>query len=169
MTAASRAPGDRRDNSGTLWLDYPSVGGDSPDIPVVLEGNSAAYFCTHSSLLPADIDTPCPRWVAASGVKDVTKISLTLASAATASRKYTVKLHLVERETVKPGDRIFDIKLPGAEARKAVDIIKTTGAKSRPLTCQFDGVEVTDTLEITFHPRQGKPPVVCGIEVIAEP
>ena len=26
------APGDRQDAEGTLWLDYPSVGGPSPDV-----------------------------------------------------------------------------------------------------------------------------------------
>ena len=27
------APGDRMADNNTLWLDYPSVGGNSPDIP----------------------------------------------------------------------------------------------------------------------------------------
>ena len=37
------APGDRGADDGTLWLDYPSVGGPSPDIPVTVRGAAPAH------------------------------------------------------------------------------------------------------------------------------
>src|SRR5439155_13708001 len=38
------APGDRRGPDGTLWLEYPSVGGTSPSVPVRLNGTNIQYF-----------------------------------------------------------------------------------------------------------------------------
>ena len=35
------APGDRKTDDGTLWLDWPSVGGPSPEISVRTEGDVA--------------------------------------------------------------------------------------------------------------------------------
>ena len=31
------APGDRKADDGTLWLEYPSVGGSSPTVPITIE------------------------------------------------------------------------------------------------------------------------------------
>ncbi len=36
------APGDRRAEDGTLWLDFPSVGGPSPDVPLLISGDPFA-------------------------------------------------------------------------------------------------------------------------------
>ena len=44
------APGDRRTEDGTLWLDYPSVGGRSPDLPIEVEGKKHTVF-SHSQFL----------------------------------------------------------------------------------------------------------------------
>ncbi|MCD6365718.1 MAG: PQQ-binding-like beta-propeller repeat protein, partial [Planctomycetes bacterium] len=43
------APGDRRLPGGSLWLDYPSVGGESPDIPVKVAGDDVHYYRRHAS------------------------------------------------------------------------------------------------------------------------
>ncbi|MCH2131411.1 MAG: PQQ-binding-like beta-propeller repeat protein [Pirellulaceae bacterium] len=66
------APGDRRSNNGTLWLDHPSVGGDSPEITVQVKGDAPAYFRRHTSAIQNG-DLP---WVAASGVQLVHSISV---------------------------------------------------------------------------------------------
>ena len=34
------APGDRKADDGTLWLDFPSVGGPSPDVPLTITGDA---------------------------------------------------------------------------------------------------------------------------------
>lgn len=67
------APGDRRSTIGTLWLEYPSVGGPSPEIAVEVDGE-AQYFRNHASRLASD-GMP---WVAASGVEGAKQITIHL-------------------------------------------------------------------------------------------
>jgi len=43
------APGDRMADNGTLWLDYPSLGGPSPDPPLRVTPDKPEWFCHHSS------------------------------------------------------------------------------------------------------------------------
>ena len=43
------APGDPRGPDETLWLDIPSVGGTSPDIPVEVFGDAVDYVRYHTS------------------------------------------------------------------------------------------------------------------------
>ena len=67
------APGDRIDESGTLWIDYPVVGGDSPDIQVRVDGEPE-FFCDHTLRYSGE-SLP---WVAASGVQGFEAIRLPL-------------------------------------------------------------------------------------------
>ena len=69
------APGDRRAPNGTLWLDFPSVGGPSPDIPVNVASEQATYYRRHSSFLQQGDE----KWIAASGVVGLQSVTLTLA------------------------------------------------------------------------------------------
>jgi len=72
------APGDRRGPDGTLWLDHPSVGGESPDVPieVFFDSEGAGYVRRHTSQIEkADLD-----WVAASGMKGPGEIAIKLIS-----------------------------------------------------------------------------------------
>ena len=64
------APGDRQSADGTMWLDYPSVGGRSPIVDVKLTGKDLDYFRQHTSAL-TDSELP---WVMASGVRNVQSI-----------------------------------------------------------------------------------------------
>ncbi|MFQ5809358.1 MAG: malectin domain-containing carbohydrate-binding protein, partial [Armatimonadota bacterium] len=67
------APGDRLAESGTLWVDYPSVGGASPDVAVELAGDEELqWFRRHSSRVSGD-GVP---WVGASGVEGVHSITV---------------------------------------------------------------------------------------------
>ena len=74
------APGDRRSDEGTMWLDHPSVGGDSPQVLVKLKGDTPSFFRRHASAIR---DGQLP-WVAASGVDGVTSVSLRVANSPTA-------------------------------------------------------------------------------------
>ncbi|MEX0938706.1 MAG: PQQ-binding-like beta-propeller repeat protein [Pirellulales bacterium] len=64
------APGDRRDEGGTLWIEYPSVGGDSPEIHVQVDGPGHDYFRNHAMTVTGG-QLP---WVAASGVTNVRSV-----------------------------------------------------------------------------------------------
>lgn len=69
------APGDRRDEEGLMWLEYPVVAGDSPPLHVTLNSDATPYR-HHSSRTPG-AELP---WILASGVTNVSdlKISMSL-------------------------------------------------------------------------------------------
>jgi len=152
------APGDRRAESGTLWLDYPSVGGPSPDIPVKILPEKPHYFRHHSSRIQGGNG---PAWIAASGVVGAREIAIAAPSAS-----YTVRLHFAEPLDLQPGERVFSLGLQGKEILKDFDIVKATGGPHRAIVCTFKGVPVKDRLTVTLTPAAGsKPALLCGIEL----
>ena len=64
------APGDRQSSAGTMWIDYPSVGGNSPFVDIEVAGKGLEYFRQHTSAI-SGTDLP---WVMASGARNVQSI-----------------------------------------------------------------------------------------------
>ncbi len=161
------APGDRMADDGTLWLDYPSVGGPSPHVPVQLTPEQPEWFRWHSSRVKGD----GLKWVTASGAKGLTGVTITLAKEAAQERSYTVRLHFVEPDGATPGKRIFDVALQGQNVLRGFDVAKEAGGAKRPVVKEFNGVNVKDALTVALKPAasaRGAMPVLCGIEVVAE-
>ncbi len=67
------APGDRRDQDGTLWVEYPTVSGETLPLAIKVAGQ-AESFLQHSSRLTND----SYDWVYASGLKNITGLSIEL-------------------------------------------------------------------------------------------
>ncbi len=67
------APGDRRADDGTLWLEYPKVGGPSPTIQVKIP-ESATFFRHHAS----KYGNKPTSWVDASGIVGAENIEIHL-------------------------------------------------------------------------------------------
>jgi hypothetical protein len=67
------APGDRADVDGTLWLDFPSVGGPSPKIPIRVEPQQPQWYCRHSLWMQGGEGRP---WVTASGAQGIREIRI---------------------------------------------------------------------------------------------
>jgi outer membrane protein assembly factor BamB len=67
------APGDRRERNGQLWLEYPTIAGESAVVPIKLN-EDVRFFQHHSSLLPG----ASRPWVSASGVDGVTELEIGL-------------------------------------------------------------------------------------------
>lgn len=70
------APGDRRDEDGLLWFEYPVVGGPSPTLPVELRhlpGEEHGSYHLHSSRCQG----PLP-WVGASGEEGIQSLRVRL-------------------------------------------------------------------------------------------
>ncbi|MFC1758764.1 PQQ-binding-like beta-propeller repeat protein [Planctomycetota bacterium] len=65
------APGDRTDERGTLWLDYPTVGGESAVIEI--KTSDAPSYYHHHTLKFSGPETP---WIGASGIEDATEITV---------------------------------------------------------------------------------------------
>jgi outer membrane protein assembly factor BamB len=182
------APGNRFADSGVLWLEYPSVAGPSPDLPVWIEGDDLKKFRYHNTRIEG-----APNWVAASGMEGVRRVTLRMflqpgdlarslegfenhAGRTTLwSRKevqgrfddptaYTVRLYFAEVEHKGTGQRVFDVLLQGEEVLGELDIAKEAGGINRTLVKEFRNIELLDDLIVSFRPRKGTP-LLCGLEV----
>ena len=145
---------------GTLWLDYPGVGGPSPEIVVKTEPEAPAFYYHHSLWIEGG---PGWSWVAASGVKGLS--SVTIEGLETAP--YTVRLYFAEPEEMQPGRRVFDVSLQGDPVLQGLDIIKEAGGRMRSLIKEFESIQVAGTLKLGLSSHAGHP-LLCGIELVAE-
>ncbi len=152
------APGDRRDEEGVFWLDVPSAGGPSPNVDVQLVGENLQYFRKHSSQLAGQ----GPQWVAASGVRGLSELSLPVAGDKQ-TREYTVSLVFFEPEDAKPGDRIFDVQIGQKKVLEDFDVAAAGGAEA-PVVKTFEDISVQGDLTVTLIPKKGQT-VISGVSV----
>lgn len=158
------APGDRVAENGTLWLDYPSVGGRSPAVKFSVVAQNRQWF----RRLGEEIEGNGLKWVAASGLEGIKELSLSVNAKLNPAQRYTVSLTFMEPLKEKPGERLFDVHLQGKEVLRDFDIYKEANGSRRIVVKEFRGVEIDRLLKITFQ-RKVDRPVLCGVEVIAEP
>ncbi|MEE8576109.1 MAG: PAS domain-containing protein, partial [candidate division Zixibacteria bacterium] len=248
------APGDHKADDGILWLEYPIVGGPSPEVLVKIDNDKPLFrafdvgfqtdldedtvpeklrrefrkegisllpsptvsvekkgsewlisgsrkrmyivkksgywldvygyerFSHHSSRIQGD----GLKWVAASGIKGLSALTVSLArnpvddtsgdgdgsfaKAFIKERLYTVRLHFSEPEDIDPGQRKFDVAIQGQPALKGFDIVKEAGGKNRPIMKEFKSIPVTWDLALTFTPSENATgePLICGVEVMPE-
>lgn len=161
------APGDRKAEDGTLWLEYPSVGGASPAVSIAIAPEKPEWFRRHSSGI-AGAGLP---WVSASGAKGLTSLKIQLGTCDEEPRKYLVRLHFAEPDDVRSGDRTFDVRLQGKPALTKLDVVKEAGGRNRGLVKEFSGVEVGDALEIEFIPNataRCSASLLSGVEIQSE-
>jgi outer membrane protein assembly factor BamB len=186
------APGDRLSDQGTLWLEFPAKGGDSPDVGVKVEGKDARYVRHHSSMIRGE----GLKWVAASGVEDAESIIVTPRidppkkastkpddgkgkaktpeetepSPDTPTRAYTVRLHFAELKKIAEGERRFGVRLQGEPVLEDFDVVREAGGARRCLTREFKGIRIGRDLRIEFaradETKLG--PLISGVELIAE-
>ncbi len=159
------APGDRNIPDSTLWVDYPSVGGPSPEVKIRTTPESPETFRHHSLRMEGG----GLKWVAASGIKGVETLTVTLDESPTAPRRFTVRLHFAEPEQIAPARRVFDISLQGLRVVQSLDVVKEAGSPRRALVKEFKGVEVSGDLTVALKAAAGSmPTILCGLEVIEE-
>jgi len=154
------APGDRKTRDGTLWLDYPSVGGPSPQIQVVTKPANPTFHYRHSNWIKGGDSWP---WVAASAVEGLEQLTLHDLKPG----RYTVRLHFAELEDVETGGRVQDISLQGNAALTDFDVRSTARATMTGIVEESDDVIVDGTLTINFQSTRGKS-LISGIEIIRE-
>ena len=106
-------------NNGTLWLDYPSVGGPSPDINISITPEETEWFRYHSSRIEGEE----LKWVAASGCKGMKNVTIRLAKKSEKERSYTVRLHFADPEDLLPNNRVFNVSIQGKQVLKNLDIM----------------------------------------------
>jgi outer membrane protein assembly factor BamB len=159
------APGDRM-HGAQLWLEWPIVGGPTPEVSIVSRPTKPETFRMHASQVEPAIAGPALPWVAASGVMGLERLTITVGDKQ--PRRYTVRLHFAEPVAEQlAGQRLFSVRLQGKKAIDALDIVTAAGGPRRAITREFRGVEVTGDLQVDFVPNLGAP-LLCGIEVVAE-
>ncbi|WP_298869388.1 malectin domain-containing carbohydrate-binding protein [uncultured Gimesia sp.] len=157
------APGDRQAENGTLWLDYPNVGGSSPVVSVKLSGKDLRYFHKHSAF----VQEGDMKWVAASGVEGATSLEVILSSVSTIQRNYTVRLYFLEPDDQRPGQRVFDVLLQGKPMLKELDVVKEAAGSNRAIVREFKGVQASNSLKIDLNSITGRT-LLSGIEIMIE-
>ncbi len=154
------APGDRLSDDGVLWLDYPSVGGSSPDLGVTTIPANPECFRHHSSRFEGG---PLP-WVSASGAIGLTHV--TIPTKNTQESEYLVRLFFAEPENLKAGGRVFNVVLQGRAVLTNFDIARDEWVPGLGVVREFQAVKATTQITLELKPSVGRP-VICGIEVIA--
>jgi len=89
------------------------------------------------------------------------------------ARRYTVRLHFAEPDDVKPGERVFDVKLQGKVVLKDFDVVKEAGGCRRALMKEFKGIEAGNTMTLEMAPRAKDvttrtAPILSAFEMLAE-
>jgi outer membrane protein assembly factor BamB len=162
------APGSRRADDGTLWLEHPPAGGPSPRLAVKTSPASPRWFRHHAS----SVDGAGPAWVMASGACGLAEVQVTLAPRTMGRpRRYTVRLYFLEPDHLGAGERRFDVALQGRKVLSGLDVSDEAGGPGRGLVKEFHDVLIDRDLTVRLTPDAAAPvpeTVLCGIEVTAE-
>jgi hypothetical protein len=131
---------------------------------VQVAGTKLEWFRRHAATVEGRWN-----WVASSGVKGLSSLTVTLGKDTT-PRLYTVRLHFAEPDAIKAGERVFDVLLQKQEVLKGFDIMKESGGQNRAVLREFKGVSAGDTLTVAFRQAPGMtaPALLCGVEIVAE-
>lgn len=155
------APGDRKTRDGTLWLDYPSVGGPSPKIRVETSSANPTFHYRHSLWMNGGEGWP---WVGASAVEGLRE--LTLRDLKPGS--YTIRLHFAEREGSLPGARRQSIFLQGQKVLIDFDILTVAKQPLTGVVREIEGVRIEGSLTLKLEAAAGAT-LISGIELIRNP
>ncbi|MCP4593718.1 MAG: hypothetical protein GY842_23535, partial [bacterium] len=133
------APGDRKADNGTLWLEYPPVGGTSPELDIALTPETPSWFRRHSLRLQRGN----LKWVEASGVQGLRSIRVRVSGKpkdktdTAKERSFTVRLHFSEPEGKQPGQRQFDVAIGDRAVLKNFDIAAETQSPNTGIMREF--------------------------------
>ncbi|MBT3198595.1 MAG: PQQ-binding-like beta-propeller repeat protein [Phycisphaerales bacterium] len=170
------APGDRATPEGTLWLDHPSVGGPSPNLPVSVLPQTAKSYYKHALWARGGQGRP---WVIASGVMGVRQVRIVPVVRRFSKPKdgkprkikpikpcpsYTVRLYFASPDTTK---RVFSVSLQGHQVLKNLDVATEAGGPMHGLVKEFKNIGVQRDLIISLTPSKGEP-ILSGVELIAD-
>lgn len=158
------APGDRKADDGTLWLEWPMVGGTSPALQVTTKPATPETFRRHASAVSGPAS-----WITASGVKGLEELTITLDK--NDGGVYTVRLYFAEPEELRPGARVFSVLVQGKTAVKDLDVCAEAGGPRRSLVKEVKGVAADGKLTIRLVPSAQasvRAPILSGVEIMAE-
>jgi hypothetical protein len=153
------APGDRMTRDGTLWLDYPSVGGPSPEVKIEAT-TSTRYRYQHSVWMHSSESWP---WVTASVAEGLERFVIRDLKPG----QYLVRLYFAEPDTLPPKERLQDIKLQRRYVLRDFDIASDAGGVMRGIAKEFFKIKVDDDLTLELSAANGKT-IISGIELMRQ-
>ena len=164
------APGDRRDDKGTLWLGYPRPfhpRGFRFQLPCEYE-EGMGFFRGSPDGAGTEGDIP---WVHSSGCLGLRKITIPVDDSGTMQSVYTVRLYFAESATQASGERVFDVLIQGENRLPDLDIGRLAGRQGRGIVREVKGIKATDAVTIELVPRAKQPTkrnasLLNGIELI---
>ncbi len=159
------APGSRKTEDGTLWLEFPRSGAAAPAVKVTTKPESPEVFRRHSSTVEGPYN-----WVASSGLKNIKEVTVSLGEAKT-PRTYTVRLYFAEPDKLPAGKRVFNVALQGERVLTDLDIAKEAGGPGRTLVKEFKGITAQGQLTIALTPSahaEVQAAILCGLELIVQ-
>lgn len=160
------APGDRKADDGTLWLDFPSVGGESPDIPIKIDSSKISFIRRHSSMLTGNGE----EWISASGVEGEVDMDITISKEPNADASYSVNLYFAELHEKNPSERVFDVFVQGEKVLSNFDIAKEANGANKTVIKSIKGIKAQDKIAIKCLPSNisTEKPILCGVELKRE-
>ena len=156
------ASGERRATNGTLWFGMGRRAGYR------LSGLAVSPSGATPFKLPlSEVKGEGPKWVFATGFENLKPFTIPLTKDKQAlTEKHTVRLYFMEpSKEVKPGDRVFSVKLQDRDVLTDFDVAKAADGYGRGVVKELKGIEAGATLAVALVPKKSAP-VLCGVEVI---
>lgn len=152
------APGVRMSPAGTLWLDYPNLGGPAPVLAIRTEPAQPTWSYQHSLFLDGGYGWP---WVGASAGIGLSRLTVD----GIQPGRYLVRLSFAEPAVSGPGQRVFDVLLQDRLVLENVDIVNEAEGALRVVTFEMEDIQVEGTLDLQLIARSGDP-LLSGIELV---
>jgi len=186
------AMGDRRDDEGRLWFAFPrppgyfssnrsdtktvkldrvvSISGFKPNFrfryDMAADLEEAQGVSTHRINLS---DTPVRRsatpWVSGSCCRGPLVLQFDV-SRMPSGTQYNVRLHFAELENVKPGERVFDVRIGNQIVLEALDVTRESGGSHRTVVRECRSTANGGGLQVSLLPRKSQP-ILNGLEIVA--
>ena len=153
------APADRMTRDGTLWLDYPSVGGPSPSVDITTTG-AIEYEYQHS--LWIQNQEPAP-WVSASTARGLESFVIKDLKPG----RYHVHLYFCQPEPRRHPDQaaaLQDIRIQSQNVVSDFCIFEEAGGAMKGIVKEFTEIEVRDDFTLELYAADGQT-VISGIEL----
>ncbi len=83
-------------------------------------------------------------------------------------RSFTLRLHFAETAGTAAGRRVFDVAVQGRTVIEGLDIVREAGGRNIALIKEIKGLRARDSLVLELIRRQGKAPIISGLEMSEE-
>jgi hypothetical protein len=164
------APGDRKDEAGSVWFNYPRLAlgyGVKFDLADQLAPEGRYYGQSPDFVRIENTDKP---WVYSTGVVGLERYEMALLDEDDSPSNYTVRLGFSEPLHDTAGRRVFDIKLQGEVVAADFDVLAAAGGKNTVIVKEFRDVPVESTLllELVAKSPGGEEslPLLNSIEIL---